>query len=757
MAQSAPDSINARGVGVPKKDKNKLPAAGRTFAVIVGVSTYNHIKSLEYADKDALLFKEFLQSSAGGNVKDSNILIKLNEEAREDLLVRINSWVEKAGTTAGDRVYFYFAGHGDAKNGQNIFFLLPDCNPDGDINNYYRGNVVQLHNLKTDLFADLISRQVQVILIWDACRTNEQLPGSKNALLAQQSLDQKTDGEIVMMSASAGESALENKSYANGHGLFTFFLIDGLSGAGDKAPFGNEDGMVSIQELSMYVPMMVRNDATKKYQKDQNPRFTFITNQVPLSRVDESFKQFWSVQQTSGADLARNNTRSGALTKDTRDTALVRLYEKCLQSIKKGSMGEDEGAMYWLRQLEKQFPTDTLTKDAAFNIAMEYINLAQQKINLYFNSLDDLRELDSISQGDMALRAREAVTSTNFANAGYLDWAIKLLRERGFKDEAYLQLLEGKKYFLLARSFHMKEKKVATAPEAYAYIRKAIAINPDAAYNFHMLALLFQDDLKFDSAIAYESEAVRLAPNWSYVLKALGHYFERQKKFQSAIKYYKMVFERNPGYLRRYDAYYVNYALGRNFYRLNEFDSAMKYYKAAIAIEYKKIPEAFYEIGNILKKKNQWDSAIVYYRQALGIKPNHTDASINMGNCYFYLGQKDSAIACYRRAVSIDTTSVIAYVNLADALKNGMNYDEALTSYTKLIKLRPTEPKYYYQAAGVYLLKGDMENGIGFLDKAFSKGYNNVDVIKADKALEGIRKDERFLVLARKYFPTKGF
>ena len=128
-----------------------------------------------------------------------------------------------------------------------------------------------------------------------------------------------------------------------------------------------------------------------------------------------------------------------------------------------------------------------------------------------------------------------------------------------------------------------------------------------------------------------------------------------------------------------------------------------------------------------------------------------------MGNCYFYLGKKDSAILLYRLAVASDGTSVNAYQNLAFALQDGKNYEEALTNYLKLIELRPREPLHYYRAAGTYILKGDKENGRAYLDKAFSKGYYDVAVIKSDKALDGIRNDARFLALVRKYFPNKGF
>jgi len=51
---------------------------GNIYAVIVGVSNYKYVKPLSFADQDALLFRDFLQSKAGGNVKADNIFLALN-------------------------------------------------------------------------------------------------------------------------------------------------------------------------------------------------------------------------------------------------------------------------------------------------------------------------------------------------------------------------------------------------------------------------------------------------------------------------------------------------------------------------------------------------------------------------------------------------------------------------------------------------------------------------------------------------------
>ena len=130
---------DSRGVNVTNA-KDASVFNGNTYAVIVGVSDYKYVKPLSFADQDALLFKEFLQSKSGGSVKPENIFLILDNDANASTQPRIRKWLtEIKKLQKGDRVYFYFAGHGDAINPDEYFFLLQDCNPGGDKNNYTGG------------------------------------------------------------------------------------------------------------------------------------------------------------------------------------------------------------------------------------------------------------------------------------------------------------------------------------------------------------------------------------------------------------------------------------------------------------------------------------------------------------------------------------------------------------------------------------------------------------------------------------------
>jgi hypothetical protein len=65
----------------PPKPRDTTISGPQTFAMIMGISKYKYVRPLTYADKDAEMFRDFLQSPAGGKLPDDNIYTLLNEQA----------------------------------------------------------------------------------------------------------------------------------------------------------------------------------------------------------------------------------------------------------------------------------------------------------------------------------------------------------------------------------------------------------------------------------------------------------------------------------------------------------------------------------------------------------------------------------------------------------------------------------------------------------------------------------------------------
>jgi hypothetical protein len=115
----------------------KLPVAQPDYsrhALIIGIEKYSETVPAKYADRDALLMKEFFNHRYG--VPERNITTLINEEAT---LNRIRNIVENKLQALGknDTLFVYYSGHGTAVpdregNGAAIPYIIPN---DGDPNN----------------------------------------------------------------------------------------------------------------------------------------------------------------------------------------------------------------------------------------------------------------------------------------------------------------------------------------------------------------------------------------------------------------------------------------------------------------------------------------------------------------------------------------------------------------------------------------------------------------------------------------------
>ena len=253
--------------GVVEETYTEPTKNGNTYAMVIGISDYPDLQPLQFADKDALLFYDFLRSPAGGEVPAQNIKLLLNEEATAGgIMTRGISWIQNiVKPLAGDRVYFYFAGHGDAVDASEAYLLAYDANPGGDKNNYSVSGTINIQILKNRI-RKLTQSGVEVVFIVDACRTAD-IPGGAEGLKGNyQSIMEDPSGDIMLLSASPNEVSLEDKSVGQGHGLFTWELINGLAGAADE----DGDQKISLFEIESYVKSKVRA-SSKKLGRLQNP------------------------------------------------------------------------------------------------------------------------------------------------------------------------------------------------------------------------------------------------------------------------------------------------------------------------------------------------------------------------------------------------------------------------------------------------------------------------------------------------------
>ena len=757
----------SQGTATPGASSEK----GRTYAMIMGISTYKYIRPLNYADSDAELFRDFLQSKGGGSLPDSVIYFLKNEDAKQaNFWIKGMAWLQSRNLKSGDKLYIYLAGHGDAINEDEFFFLTYDCNPAGDKNNYIITGTVQLYNLKVRM-EKLIDKGVEVIFIMDACRTNELPGGNEGQQILSTAISEKKVGEIMMLATGAGQESLEDASIGTGHGLFTYFLVDGLSGLADSS--GKVDSKVTFEELQLYVERSVSGLATTKYKRKQEPYFCCDTDRAKvIASIDTSFFRQWQLAkklhgQLNGSEIdaiARNvKTRAGVA--DVEDTVILDLYNNFSKALKELNLtGNGRSAESYFKQMQSIAPKNTYTEDAKLSLAAEFINFAQNKINLYLEGRDVATiqrirsQLDADDRSEEitnSLDRMEKVARQEFSEVGkMLEKAMGLLT---IEDEAFLRSLRAKSFFFKANGYFEKESPSnIDLRQAISYANQAYRSEPNAAYILNTLASLHLDNNKPDSTVFFAKKAIIVAPQWRNPYMNAANGFNKLNKPDSAIAYFRKAIDVDPGRADAYvDAgffffqrrqldsaklYYdralkldpdhvsANNNLGWYYREKRDLPTALSYFRRAIAID-PQFFNAYNGISRVFSDMRQFDSARAYYQKAM---VNYSDKLITsnyLGQFYQDMNQLDSAKIYFRQAAVFDPSYDAPFINLGRLYAQQKQYDSAKYYYNKAIELNGKNFRGFNQLGLMFNQMKNFDSAHHYLRKAININPDNVIVL----------------------------
>lgn len=723
------------------QDTSKVTVTGKSYAMIIGISNYKHIRPLSFADSDAGLFKEYLQARGVGNIPDDRMLYLVNEQATSaNFWVKGMAWLRSKNLGPGDRLYIYLAGHGDAINQDEYFFLTYDCNPAGDKNNYIVTGSIQLYNLKSRI-GELSRKNVEIYLIMDACRTNELPGGEDGQQILNSAISERKAGEVIMLATGAGQESMEDATIGSGHGLFTYYLIDGLSGLADG--YEGKDGVITLVELRSYVLEKVPQLALQKYKKKQEP---FICcddkGQKNVAVVDSSFLKKWEMGKNV-SNVAMEGADVNAMMRSARgrsallaDSNIVQIYNEFNQSIKKLKLTGDSSADFFYEKMQKLYPDDVLTMDARQTLAAEFVNFAQRKINLYLSGkdaagiqqirtqLDDNSRSEEIQAGIQRL---EYIAGLDFSKvASMMAKAINLIDP---SDEPLIKSLKGKLLFFKARSLFDEKNKVLDVKEAKNLIYQAYALDSNAAYILHTISSLHLQMKRYDSAVYYSLKAINKAPRWRYPYTTVAYSYLQLKRFEQARAYYEKAIEIDP---KNADAY-VDF--GYYEFQQNKTERALSLYQKALQLDPNNV-SALNNVGWLMKEKGkykeaihyftscvekdssfvsaynglarvygamkQYDSARKFYLQSVQYYPDQAYVFDLLGNFFKEINLADSALNYYHRSIKLDPLYMQPYLDLARLHEQGRRVDSASFYFRKIISLNPTSKNAYISMATFY-------------------------------------------------------
>ena len=247
-----------------------------SWALLIGIDEYENMQGLDYAVKDidsihGLIMDQF-------KFPKENITILKNDKATKSNILKEFSNIAK-NANSNDRIFIFFAGHGDTKDlpgGGEIGFFIP---VDGDQNDLYF-SAIQMKELET---ISLLSDAKHILYLVDACYGGLASVGSRglNPTGIPNYIEKVTKykSRQIISAGGRGERVIEKSDW--GHSAFTKNLLSGLA---DWMADSDSDGVITAQELGIYLRKKVsidsNNQQTPKIRNlsSDEGEFVFIRN-----------------------------------------------------------------------------------------------------------------------------------------------------------------------------------------------------------------------------------------------------------------------------------------------------------------------------------------------------------------------------------------------------------------------------------------------------------------------------------------------
>jgi hypothetical protein len=236
------------------------------WSVVVGIDKYASVPRLKYAVKDARAFYNLLTDV--NQIPKENVTLLTNEQATLTNLRSLLGTRLKQNAGKGDMVIIYFAGHGATERDVT--------SPDGDgLEKYilpYDANPKDLYASALPMreISHILNRiqSERLVFIADACYSGASGGRTISIEGLRSNLSDnffgrisRGKGRVIITASGANEVSAEDDALE--HGVFTYYLIEGLKGRADY----DADGLITVDEAYRYV-----SDAVPRAtNQDQHP------------------------------------------------------------------------------------------------------------------------------------------------------------------------------------------------------------------------------------------------------------------------------------------------------------------------------------------------------------------------------------------------------------------------------------------------------------------------------------------------------
>lgn len=666
----------------------------KTYAVIIGISQYqnNGIDKLDFADRDAQTFADYLKSKSGGSVSDSNIILLKNETATYTAIYQALDWLLEV-CHEGDLVYFYFSGHGDMENNTiyKLGFLLSYNTP----KNNYINNAVRIEDLNNYANTLSVKTKARVVLITDACHSGK-LAGNENkgTYLVGEQLRTVLNNEIRMSSCQPDQLSAENEKWGGGRGVFSYYLLNGLIGLADA----QQDGQVSVKEISDYLDASLRNDLVLKSSNHSQTPIVSGKNDFTLANVDknelEALKnthQGMSIEsdlpplpKSKTADFLNNLDSKLEHQFDFYHLDSIPIEEIPFQMIR-NDYKESNSNQELLTYLKTN--PDALKKFKK-NLVEKIASRGDEIINLY------------LSGDESEMEKRRYYNSVNNDYGVYtkmFEVALKLTDS----NSPLANILKIKQHYFAGVAYRIKLSVASDTKEilnkAFEEQQKAFELEENAAYINNELGILYKLKGDYEKAKHYYEKATEIAPTWAIPWSNLSGLYIAMNQEKNALE----AVNKSIDLQKNFSNAYIN--IGKVYELRSNWLFAEENFRKAISLNDRHyLP--FERLGNVYTKITRYKEAEDFYYEAAIRKDGFNEIPDNDGDGVPDRRDIDMSIpkSLCILPTKINNNDILTYFALAIQQFNNSKWNDAESTFKKIIAIDESNPLANYYLGIIY-------------------------------------------------------
>ena len=272
-AANSANKIESRHISLSLNWQGKVEKSN-LYVLAMGVDKYTKMpkNNLRYSVADATAIIESFKTAPGGLYSSVNVMTLLDSDVNKANIENAFD-VFSAKVKPDDMFVLHIAGHG-VNYGGEYYYLPADTFAKTDADFAKQG--ISKHFLTENLSK---LQALNMVVLLDTCYSGAFIDTNAkgNALAQQTALEhlQHTSGQVILTGASNTQTAGEGY---NGHGIFTYAILEALSG---KANY-NADGAVSIKEITQYIGYEIPNIYEKMGFDRQSPWNSLIRGDFSL-------------------------------------------------------------------------------------------------------------------------------------------------------------------------------------------------------------------------------------------------------------------------------------------------------------------------------------------------------------------------------------------------------------------------------------------------------------------------------------------